>query len=1273
MRTAAIRRSILLRTALIAGLCLAGGRSALGEDEGATAFPDAGLMPKREIGADRFLAEHPEADGRGIVVAIFDTGVDPGAPGLGTTTDGKPKIIDLVDGSGSGDVDTTTVRKAEKGTVEGLGGRPLKVAGLSCPTNEWHLGLKPGFELFPRGLVKRLEGRRRKAWDEIQRGAEVVLERRLEALAAAETKAARDERQDVEKRLEQLKAMQEAFEDPGPVFDCVVFHDGKVWRAVIDTDEDGDLGDERALSSYPIAQEWATFSDEARLNYGVNVYEDGRRLSIVIDAGAHGTHVAGIVAAHYPDRPELDGIAPGAQIVSVKIGDTRVGSNSMGTGEERGLIAALRNKCQLINMSFGGPTPTPNRTRMEALYSEIVNEHGVIFVSSAGNEGPALSTVAAPGGTCEALFGVGAYVSPEMAKAQYAVRKTGRPTQFTWSSRGPTTDGAMGVDFSAPGAAVAPVPNWLLQGSTQMNGTSMSSPNLCGGVALLLSALRARNQPWSPSRVRRALANSARAVDGIEPFALGHGLIQLPEAFDDLVRWKDQPAEDARYEVTLPGRGDARGLYLREPGETSRVAVERVQVKPLFREAESHDARIAYSMRFQLRATQDWIEVPEYLALQHGGERFEVRVDPRRLEAGSVNFGEVLALDASAPARGPVFRVPVTVIRPLPVADPAAPWTETIAFEPGTIARRFFAAPAGATWADLRIRTVEADASRLLVVHGQQLVPGRHFKEDNFEDWIRMEPAGTVARSFKVDGGRTLELVLAQYWSSLGTSTFEAELTFHGIRPRNEPVHFDGADLLTYVDLEVPFGRERLDPGAEVDTLRRRLRPTAFDLRAGDPERDMLPRGRLIHEAVLTYTLALAAPARVQPRSFQGIYEDLYESWSSALWMVFDENKRRVGTGPLGDEKPLALEKGTYTLRLHLRHEDPARLEAVRDAILYLDLKLDGPVKLPIYPSGQALLDGGPRFAARDVQAGDRVRLYVAPPGPDALPKLAEPADMLLGRIHYGAKDEKSFGSGRRPGDWPLSLHLPPAPSKEKDDAEDHDGEDGSGAGTDKLAAVREAVRDLEVERLAALREGEDGKAFDTLAAKILHDDPGHLPVLVEQLKRVDRKGPPYADATQAARVREAADRIVTRIDAVRLAAHFGRKDEPRSAEDKALDKRMRMRRDALVEALFRKARALAADGKGGGEAFQATYDELRKWTNVEEDRFLELRVAYERARGRLGSALEVVREKLAKQPARRALHDLQLRLLEELGWKHWVDHHRAWQAIRFPGAYPPF
>ena len=112
-------------------------------------------------------------DGTGVVVAILDTGVDPGAAGLSVCPDGRPKIIDILDCTGSGDVDTST-KVDLRGTVsaaslDGLSGRTLKLnPAWVNPSGEWRLGIKRAFELYPRGLAGRVKEKRKKPFDTVR-------------------------------------------------------------------------------------------------------------------------------------------------------------------------------------------------------------------------------------------------------------------------------------------------------------------------------------------------------------------------------------------------------------------------------------------------------------------------------------------------------------------------------------------------------------------------------------------------------------------------------------------------------------------------------------------------------------------------------------------------------------------------------------------------------------------------------------------------------------------------------------------------------------------------------------------------------------------------------------------------------------------------------------------------------------------------------------------------------------------------------------------------
>ncbi|CAM9979781.1 unnamed protein product, partial [Phaeothamnion confervicola] len=144
------------------------------------------LTRRHETQAFEFLKANPEFDGRGVVVAILDTGVDPGAVGLQVCPDGRPKVIDSIDCSGSGDVDTSTIVKGSDvdfqdgvPTILGLSGRQLNPAWKN-PSGEWRLGVKRAFELYIKhGLTDRVKKELKKEWDVAHKAAEATAQKRL--------------------------------------------------------------------------------------------------------------------------------------------------------------------------------------------------------------------------------------------------------------------------------------------------------------------------------------------------------------------------------------------------------------------------------------------------------------------------------------------------------------------------------------------------------------------------------------------------------------------------------------------------------------------------------------------------------------------------------------------------------------------------------------------------------------------------------------------------------------------------------------------------------------------------------------------------------------------------------------------------------------------------------------------------------------------------------------------------------------------------------------
>ena len=1233
-----------------------------------------GILPKTETGALRFLDKFPEYDGRGVVVAIFDSGVDPGAPGLIETTDGKPKIIDMIDGTGSGDVDTSTVRKLEDGLLKGLSGRLLKPdPKWKHPTAEFHLGLKRAFDIYPPYLVSRLKRERRKKWNVEQRKVENDLRRQIADWNADHPNPTDEDRRikaDLPERLKQLTAAAKTYDDPGPVFDCVVFHDGEHWRAAIDTDEDGELADESLLTDFHTERQHATFDEDSLLNFAVNIYDEGNTLSIVIVSGAHGTHVAGIVAGNFPDQPELNGIAPGAQIVSVKIGDTRLGGMEVGAGLIRGIPAVLRNQCDLINMSYGEPTTTPNRGRLVELFTELVDKHGVIFCAAAGNDGPALSTLIAPGGSTSDVLGVGAYVSPAMMAAQYSLRGEQLATAYTWTSRGPTKDGAMGVDIFAPGGAIAPVPNSTLQKTMQMNGTSMATPNACGNIALLLSGLMANQIRYSPYSIKRSLQNTATFIDGIDKFAQGPGLLQVDKAYDYLQTNAEKTGELLRFSTELPGRNGARGLYLRSSNETSAVTDATVRVVPHFGDKAENHAKVDFDMRIDLQSTQPWIEVGGHLVLPHGGRSFAVRVDPTKLKAG-VHFGQVLGFDAAHRERGPMFRLPVSVLRPTHVAmnDPetdAPTFNGQFKFSPGHIERRFFAVPPAATWAEITLR-LTAETKRTFVLHPRQLAHGEPLRFAGRRKYVTLRPDVKIVESIPVRGGHTLEFALSQFWSSLGESQVECTVTFHGLMPSDQQPALSHDAPVKRIDVVATLGNERLAPRVTLKTHRTTISPGQATIKQLKSRRDNLSDNRQCYQLLLPYEFEQSQPGRVTPR-FARIDGLLYDSdFGTQIWSLFDSNGRLVATDDTFPG-PVRLKKGIHSLVLELRHTDIAKLEKMKKLPMSLDRPLKSQITLKAYSTRADAINRRNTFASRILRKGETESVFFSTVSLKT-PAGAKPGDTLSGTMTLGTATSSRTGSGSRPGGFPIRYLVGGSVSKKREPS------DGPPIPNEKRLA--KSLADAKFELLKRIPFETNRELFDKTANELQKAEPDSLRVLVLRLERLD-------DAKhrkkRLSEVIAAADAIISNIDTEKLAAHYGTRINPEDKQASALRKKMDEQRQILIDTLYRKGRAVGymelpdvikdhpiVDRAAYDKAFEDNFAELRKWVDTTGQDYVLLHIRRNRRQQRFGSALKWLNKYLTTSPGNYWYHKKRRDVYQKLGWTHLWEYEKRWLLIRFP------
>src|SRR3954469_131061 len=104
------------------------------------------------------------------------------------------------------------------------------------------------------------------------------------------------------------------------------------------------------------------------------------------DGNGHGTHVTGIVAADAGNGLGIEGVAPGARVIPIRVLD----NDGSGTGEDvaKGIDYAVAHNADVINLSLGGDAIGTILGGDDAFTKAVQNalDKGVVVIAAAGND-----------------------------------------------------------------------------------------------------------------------------------------------------------------------------------------------------------------------------------------------------------------------------------------------------------------------------------------------------------------------------------------------------------------------------------------------------------------------------------------------------------------------------------------------------------------------------------------------------------------------------------------------------------------------------------------------------------------------------------------------------------------------------------------------------------------------------------------------------------------------------------------------------------------------
>ncbi|AFH50868.1 Subtilisin-like serine protease [Ignavibacterium album JCM 16511] len=586
------------------------------------------FLALKSTGVEDFIKQHPEYDGRGTIIIVLDTGVDMGIDGLVKTSTGQVKVIDVQDFTGEGDMQ---FYPADKRTDDGK---------TILENLDKKFSVKADLEkLIPSADKNYFIG----AFPE--------------------------------KHLINSNSGSADLNGNGSTDDVYYFIAYKTtdeyWVVYFDLNGNGDVSDERPIRNYK--ENFDAFSVErakglAPFTMALNIFPEENKVVFFFDDGSHGTHCAGIAAGFNIGEVGLNGVAPGANIIALKIGHNNFpGGATVNESMKKAYVYAdkisrERKEPCIVSMSYGIGSEIEDHSEMENFLAKLLKENPYLYVSvSNGNEGPGISSSGLPASS-NYVFSSGAVLAKEVARDNYG-NELPNDVILHFSSRGGEVSKP---DVVSPGAATSTVPNFTP--GDKFWGTSMACPYSAGVMSLILSAAQKEFSDIKiPSQLLyKIIRESATYWNQYTVLDQGGGFINVINAYD-LMRKFLKNGEHKKFETYsinsfAPNQADnkANNLYIRDGSFLTGDEVFSFNIK---RENSINSDK--FYRTYNLKTDADWLKLIQKKIYIRNDQQavVNVKLDKTKLKLPGLYTAKIVAVrdDASS---FPEFDMLATVVIP---------------------------------------------------------------------------------------------------------------------------------------------------------------------------------------------------------------------------------------------------------------------------------------------------------------------------------------------------------------------------------------------------------------------------------------------------------------------------------------------------------------------------------------------------------------------------------------------------------------------------------